>query len=262
MAISRKFCSKIYATMGNFIMEYFRTVILHYHLFKNAGTSIDRILKDNFEQAWVTREFPSSGGDNSAQVRDWIVREHDAIAFSSHTMIGPIPRIEGVRIVTVMALRDPISRIRSAYAFERKQSADTFGSVLARHTNLDGYVRVRLALPHDRQCRNFQVSRLSSMRPGEEPEIERALAAVADINVLGTVERFDDMLNLLQVTVGQWKEGFEIGNSVHANRSDSINQPLDADLEALLRSTNADDLELVAKVQSPSPESGETRPGD
>ena len=47
-----------------------RTVILHYHLFKNAGTSVDRLLQRNFPDAWATREF--SGRNNTAQVIEWI----------------------------------------------------------------------------------------------------------------------------------------------------------------------------------------------
>ena len=37
-----------------------RRIILHYHFFKNAGTSIDKILKSNFGNAW--REKEGSGG--------------------------------------------------------------------------------------------------------------------------------------------------------------------------------------------------------
>ncbi len=113
-----------------------RTVVLHYHLFKNAGTSLDEILKRNFGARWVTREFSMTGGDNSAELAKWITEEEDAVAFSTHTGIGPVPEVPGVRIVTIMLLRDPISRIRSAYRFERSQRADTFGARLAKETDL------------------------------------------------------------------------------------------------------------------------------
>ncbi|MGR3732958.1 sulfotransferase family 2 domain-containing protein, partial [Pseudophaeobacter sp.] len=148
-----------------------RTVILHYHLFKNAGTSLDQILKRNFGDRWVTREFSMKGGDNSAQLADWIREEKDAVAFSTHTGAGPVPEIEGVRVVSVMLLRDPIVRIRSAYQFERKQCADTLGARLAKEVDFETYVRTRLEMPHDRQCRNFHTHRLASMVPGADPEL-------------------------------------------------------------------------------------------
>ena len=38
-------------------MENTRTIILHYHLFKNAGTSIDSILKDGFPGLQIMTQF-------------------------------------------------------------------------------------------------------------------------------------------------------------------------------------------------------------
>ena len=47
-----------------------KTVILHYHLFKNAGTSLDAAFKENFSEEsgeWVTKEFPAQPSQNSAE---------------------------------------------------------------------------------------------------------------------------------------------------------------------------------------------------
>ncbi|MEP4699508.1 MAG: hypothetical protein ABJZ79_00005, partial [Parasphingorhabdus sp.] len=84
-----------------------RTILLHYHLFKNAGTSVDHILKANFGDRWVTREFLTNRQDNSAEVAAWIEATPDAVAFSTHTAVGPIPDVPGVRVLSVMMLRDP-----------------------------------------------------------------------------------------------------------------------------------------------------------
>src|SRR5690606_24093891 len=131
-----------------------RVVILHYHLFKNAGTSVDRILEYNFPGRWVTAEFKRKPGPlgNSDLVAKWIVDNPEAVAFSTHTAWGPIPEKPGVRLISVLFLRDPIERIRSAYRFERQQQADTFGARLAKEHDFEGYVRARLAIPNDRQC--------------------------------------------------------------------------------------------------------------
>lgn len=224
-----------------------RTVILHYHLFKNAGTSLDQVLKDNFGKAWVTREFP--GQNNMAQVEAWIRDTPEAVAFSSHTMMGPLPQIENVRIVSVMLLRDPIERIKSAYRFERTQAAETFGAVLAKHTDLEGYVRVRLSMPHDRQCRNFQTWRLASLVPGEGPELERAKAALGRLSVVGQVEDFTATLERLAAELTEpfpeftWEE-------VHSNRSRKDEVDVQDALDALLAQVNAGDLELLETLQT------------
>ena len=221
-----------------------RTIILHYHLFKNAGTSLDRILKDNFPDQWVTQEF--SGRNNTAQVQDWILSQPDAVAFSSHTMMGPVPQIDGVRIVSLIFLRDPIARIRSAYRFERTQESDNFGAVLAKVTDFEGYVRVRLSLPHDRQCRNFQTSRLASMVPGSEPELERATKALKRLSVVGRVEDFSGAMIKLKAALDGFFPEFKF-NPVHANRSVAPGSATDrlGDIGTMLIDANQDDLMLA-----------------
>lgn len=224
-----------------------RTVILHYHLFKNAGTSLDQILRQNFGDRWVTREF-SGQKDHSTELADWICSEPEAVAFSTHTAMGPVPEIPGVRIVSVMLLRDPISRIRSAYRFERQQQADTYGANLAKKTDLEGYVRTRLAKPGDRQCRDFQTFRLASMQPESDtrPELDRALDAARGLTVLGSVADFDGAVADLARAVRDAYPAFTWA-SVQANVSKpgkSAEAP-SPDLQQLLEEANGNDLALI-----------------
>lgn len=224
-----------------------RTIILHYHLFKNAGTSLDRILQKNFGDGWVTAEFDGQGGDNSGAVADWIASTPDAVAYSSHTMLGPVPQVEGVRVVPIVLLRDPIKRIKSAYRFERKQQADTWGAQLAKQHDLEGYVRARLARPNDRQCRNFQTARLASMCPGDGPELDRALQAMDILRktgVIGRVEAFDDALTQLGTRLHNSHPDFT-WESTKANVSAPVDGPdTESTLDEELAAENADDLHL------------------
>lgn len=222
-----------------------RTILLHYHLFKNAGTSVDQILKRNFAERWVTAEFPPAGGDNSDQVTEWIKDTPDAMVYSTHTALGPIPQIKGVKIITIMMLRDPIARIRSAYRFERKQDAETWGTELARQYDLEGYVRARLARKGDRQCRNFQAHRLASMVPGEGSELERALIGLDQLSVIGLVENFDLGMTRLADLLQDPFPDFT-WEAVQANRTTaSPETPRDQDLNRLLEEVNADDLAIL-----------------
>lgn len=221
-----------------------RTIILHYHLFKNAGTSVDAILKRNFAGKWVTREFPQMGGNNTPLVEQWIRDTPEAIAYSSHTMMGPIPKIEGVRVISFMLLRDPIERIKSAYRFERTQAADTWGARLAKEHDFEGYVRARLARPGDRQCRNFQTYRLASMAPGEGTELERAKKALEELTVVGRVEEFGVALERLGSEVAMFATHFKV-DTVMSNSSrgrDAVT--LTDDMLGVLRSENGHDRAL------------------
>ena len=58
-----------------------RKIVFHYHLFKNAGTSVDEMLKASFGPAWVTREFQGGAGVVHHQMVDWIRGEPAAVAW-------------------------------------------------------------------------------------------------------------------------------------------------------------------------------------
>ncbi len=221
-----------------------RTVVLHYHLFKNGGTSIDSILRANFGEAWITKEFSTAGDDNSKEVADWIQSEPYAVAFSSHTMVGPIPKIPGVRILSLVNLRDPVSRIYSAYRFEREQKVETFGAILARHTTFEGYVRCRLALPHDRQCRDFQTGRLATASKGQGSELDRASRGLEQFDIVGRVEQFDETLNLMHEMLAHYFPDIQVEN-LHHNKSNQNQQEIPADLLQLLHDNNQNDLDLL-----------------
>lgn len=214
-----------------------RTIILHYHLFKNAGTSVDAILKRNFPDRWVTREFPAMGGNNTPLVEAWIRDTPEAIAYSSHTMMGPIPQIDGVRVISFLLLRDPIERIKSAYRFERTQQADTWGARLAKEHDFEGYVRARLARPGDRQCRNFQTHRLASLMPGEGTELDRAKQALKALSVVGRVEAFDEAMERLAALYPPFK-----ATSIKSNTSEGKeNVEVSKDFNLLIINENKSD---------------------
>ena len=176
-----------------------RTILFHYHLFKNAGTSVDALLKMNFPDRWVTREFPRAPDINRSQVVEWIKDHPDAVCFSSHTAHLPPPEIPGIRVIPLIFVRDPLDRIASAYSFERKQPGDRPGAALARNTTLAGYIEARLASPEDRQCRDFQTARFARMIPAAGgTELERALEAARILPFVGVVEDFPGSMRRLR----------------------------------------------------------------
>lgn len=213
-----------------------RVVLFHYHLFKNAGTSVDQVLQLNFGERWLAREFEPRGNPalHRQDVADWLVSQPQAVAFSSHTAELPPPRLPGVRLLPIVLLRHPLDRIASAYAFERRQGGNGFGAVLARHTTLAGYIDVRLAMGHDRQCRDFHVGRLSRMFPASEgSELERAQRALTALPFVGIVERFDASMQRLADLVREHYPDFRSAD-VAANSSRDPRVGLD-DRLALMR---------------------------
>lgn len=227
-----------------------RTIILHVHLFKNAGTSFDAVLKRNFPGRWVTHEFPRGGAQgNAGLILDWVDRAPAAVAFSSHTVWGPLPQRAGLRVISALFLRDPLSRIRSAYRFERTQAgATTLGAQLAQTADFETYVRRRLATPGDRQCRDFQVERLARMLPGPEPEVDRAIRALDLVSFVGLVADFDGSMRRFARLVRPWFADFAPATA-HRNRSEEAgasDETLSDDAQALLDRANAGDRALLA----------------
>ncbi|MFD3389352.1 sulfotransferase family 2 domain-containing protein [Alteromonas macleodii] len=237
-----------------------RKVILHYHLFKNAGTSLDAAFKENFSEEkgeWVTKEFPNQPAANREQVRQWILDNPQAKCFSSHTALFPVPEFDDIQVFPVIFVRHPIDRIASAYAFERKQNGSTFGSVLARNTSLKGYIETRLALPHDRQCRNFHVSRFSSGTTNSEiSELEKALKEADKLPFVGLVENFDRSIEKLNSVLSDcWADGNYLSvkkQNVSSRKKGSLEEKLSSIRDELgevffneLMLLNEDDIALL-----------------
>ena len=219
-----------------------RTIVLHYHLFKNAGTSVDEILKRNFNDQWITKEFKPSK-DNSDDVKAWILNNPEAIAFSSHTMTGPIPEISNINIISIIMLRNPIRRIISAYKFERNQQVDNWGANLAKKVNFEDYVVTRLLKSGDTQCRNFQSERLATMIPTQAHQRERAIAALDNFSLVGIVEEFGNSLMLMESILQDQFSDFKV-QLTHTNRSHDFEVEFSPALNQLLHECNKNDKQL------------------
>ncbi|MBX2882272.1 MAG: sulfotransferase family 2 domain-containing protein [Granulosicoccus sp.] len=179
-----------------------RSLLLHYHLFKNAGSSVDRLLRESFGSAWVNFDKDLPGQKISpAEMQEFIEAHPDIRAVSSHQIMPPVP-VGDFDITPLVFLRDPIDRVKSAYLFEWQKQlnlAEPKGS-------LQEYIREKLLPGKGTVIANFQVSRLSNQRydeirpmPGVH-DLDRLAAAQQFIRKLpffGLVERFDESIALL-----------------------------------------------------------------
>ena len=212
-----------------------RKIILHYHLFKNAGTSVDHSLKANFRGHWHAQEGKASGWP-SAEVTDYLLAHTNIKVLSSHTALLPVPVIEGTNIYPVIFIRHPIDRVRSIYDFERKQTDVTEGSKMAKITDLCGFVEWRLQRKGDRSLRNFQTHRFAAaVTPQAAPKLseeERALLAIDALPFVGIVEQYDHSLARLQEWLLPIFDGIEL-RPTKANVTQRSDQSLDDRLAAL-----------------------------
>src|SRR5581483_3960722 len=91
-----------------------RLVILHYHIFKNAGTTIEDILDHSFGDRFLPLDVP--GLELPISNRDLIARleeRKELMAVSSHQIRHPLPQAPGFLFFDICFLRDPLERLRS-----------------------------------------------------------------------------------------------------------------------------------------------------
>jgi hypothetical protein len=185
-----------------------RPLLIHYHIFKNAGTSFEWALEQAFGPDFQQFDSPSCDGFVSNQDLTRVARERPSVkAIATHQAAPPPPSIRGRNVIASILIRDPIARIRSIYAFERLQGGDTLGPVKARELDFRGYVEWRLKTTPRMFC-NFQLHfcrRYSDrhLSPLDASELRKAIASLDAMDIVGTVERYDEWLALAQAVLSR-----------------------------------------------------------
>lgn len=185
-------------------MAEIRYVIIHYHIFKNAGATIDAVLKKNFADNWAEVEGrPQTYRLSSADLLGHIVENPHLVAVSSHEARPPVP-ISGnpnLKFLPILFIRHPIDRIGSIYSYRRSQpDAPTRSAKIAREKDLAGYIRWCLDNPGSETISNFQTTFLSGSDtdPWNAPDLDLALSRLQEMPFWGVVEHFDKSLFRLQ----------------------------------------------------------------
>jgi len=213
-----------------------RCVVIHYHMFKNSGSSVDEILQHNFGENWVEIEGPGNKKLTPEMMRTYIQENPAVKAISSHTAQVTIPNVPGVKIIPIFFFRHPIDRIQSAFNFERKQNSNSLGSKKAKEGDFASYMAWRLASPTINQIVNFHAYRLKDFRSqtfNREGQFFRARAhfALNSLPVVGLVERFDESMEKFAEIIKPYFPEFE----VYSARANAISDP-DGSVKSRLKS--------------------------
>ena len=171
-----------------------RHVILHYHVFKNAGSTFSATLQRNFGERFAS--FDSGRYNVRLRPEDLIgfIQEHPGlVALSSHNFFPPVPRLEGVEFHEVLILRDPVDRIRSMYDFYRRERiGENPLTTEAKRLRLPQFVEFLLETrPH--LIANPQTNLIAN-GGGTIPtkkDAERAALFVRSVAVTGVVEKYE-----------------------------------------------------------------------
>jgi hypothetical protein len=236
-----------------------RTVVVHYHFFKNAGTSVDATLRENFGNGWVARERPPMGRLLSEAVGKIIEDDPEIVVLSSHTALMPPPDVPVCTIVPIVFVRHPLDRLRSIYEFERRQTEETLGATMAKRLDIAGYLGWRLERSQkaDATAASFQTTRLAGFRVSPTERLSRALDRIDELPFVGLVEEFEASIEALQRLLVQYFPSVRL-RPMWENASDRrisleerigrLRASIPDDLYERLVISNADDLAVWERV--------------
>lgn len=221
-----------------------RSVILHYHLFKNAGTSVERLLRSSLGKAWCSWDKPEPGAKISgAEMQRWLEENPHIRAVSSHQLVPPVP-VGDFHVIPIVFVREPLSRVRSAWLFEwqKQQGLD------APKGSLTDYIEHKFEQKNTSVIANFQTARLSNKQYDDVKQrlhrynhelLPAACQFIDSLPFIGLVERFSESLQLMQLATAK---GFPdlVCKEHRENVTDSSTTSVEQKIEQLRRDIGND----------------------
>ncbi len=175
-----------------------RNIILHFHIFKNAGSTIEWILKNNFPKNTLSIDGKNPGDIIKIdEVIDILKKKSSIKTVSSHQIRFPIPKDDEFNFNSILFLRHPIDRAFSIYYFKSKETDNSIGSVKARSMNLEEFIKWNLNFNGYMPMKNFQVLCLSDKTTKEEvgqDDLRVAINRMKSSSIVGIVDRMDESL--------------------------------------------------------------------
>jgi hypothetical protein len=234
-----------------------KRVVLHYHIFKNAGTTIESTLAENFGSGF--RRFDANGPFvilTETDLCDWLAAHPSLQALSSHNLIPPKPNITGVEFYDLVLLRHPVDRLMSMYEYYRRarDASDPLSGAAGKLDPAGFFCLLMEKYPH--LINNAQVNYLNGGKKiPREPDLQRAVRILRRFFVFGVTEEFDIFMvsaeDSLQPLFGRLDFSYVPQNVAHSRapelavRLDNIRQSCGIQLYDRLVKLNKLDLELI-----------------
>ena len=219
-----------------------RPVVVHYHIFKNAGSSVDAMLQSSFGERWAPFEGTHAGDvQSSSALSDFLQARPEIEAVSTHLGRPPLP---WPGCLPIVFLRHPMLRAASVYEFVR-QDATQPGSEIARRASFADYVRWALdGGENGIVIRDYQVVHLSdaSFRTANlyetmanSDDLRQGCALLAEWGVVGIVERFAASCAQFQAAYGKLVPALKL-EPVWRNRTNMVSNTVEQQLTAIRES--------------------------
>ena len=178
-----------------------RTIICHYHIFKTAGTSFERVLRDNFGQRHLSFDGPKTSSMITQPELIKVIHTRPNLAsISSHQITLPAPVSDQFLALPVVFVRHPILRIRSVFLHENRNAPEPLESPME---GFDAWIEELVAgHPNQLQICNLQTNLLcrgansspKGVNANGRPlyDLEAALRNLSEVPCIGRAECFDE----------------------------------------------------------------------
>jgi len=178
-----------------------RTFICHYHIFKTAGTSFERVLINNFGKHHLSFDGPTASSCISQKDLTKVIESNPTLAsLSSHQISLPAPVSDQFLALPVVFVRHPILRIRSVFLHEHRQDLTRSQSPLQGFEAW--FDKLVAGHPNQLQICNLQTNLLC--REANSPprgvntdgrplyDLDAALKNLSEVPCVGRAEYFDE----------------------------------------------------------------------
>jgi len=208
-----------------------RPIILHFHIFKNAGQTLDWTLEKNFRESFVLHSYQDPPGPLSLEkVLEYFKNNENLVAFSSHRIRFPIPESNLVNIIPIFFVRNPIDRAGSIYHFvKNKNSNDSLETIAAKKLDLKEFILWSFK-NSKKQIENQQVRFISQNH--FRPMFSKFSTACkySKKSLCGIVERFDDSMVVIEENLKKKFKNIDLSykaQNVNIKRKKSLAEKLE-----------------------------------
>jgi hypothetical protein len=186
-----------------------RYVVVHYHIMKNAGSTLVAVLEREFgDRLYDIHRAAASDVIGPDDLAGFIAEHSDVRAITSHHIRYPLPAIPSVVVFDCCFLRDPLDRLESLYTFLKKTNDPGVLGQLAANAGVAGFLS-NLLEEHPHQVCNPQTNLLANggrfVRPPDANDLQRAVNIIKKCALPGLVDRFDESLTAAEYF---WKPAF------------------------------------------------------
>lgn len=181
-----------------------RSVLLHYHIFKNAGTSVDSILSQCFGDSFMAVDGPvPEFFINQTEVNVMVRNRAQVKVLSSHQIRLPLPDDRRIKYLPIIFIRRPELRLQSMWRFQRSRNDAHPATTLAKQLDFREWVRFNLE-ERRHSALMYQQALLLSFQydqrtPMNHPDIlGRAIRNVDSLPFVGIVEDFEASMRIYE----------------------------------------------------------------